>query len=95
LQDETFLFAKSVHDQVLRDVPKEKVQAVLRQAEIARVLEKTGSVKSDGLGQLIGRVDARTFMRWWQEHRGCWQDEGFIKEFLKDNPQCRAAGYRI
>lgn len=91
----TFQFAKSIHDQVLRDVPAEKARAVLKQAEIARALQIQGVTKSDGLGQLIGRVDARTFMRWWQEHKGCWNDPGFIKEFLKHNPPYRAAGYKL
>jgi hypothetical protein len=95
LQDDTFLFAKSIHDHVLRNVPAEKARAVLRQAELARAMELEGVVKSDGLGQKIGSIDSRTFMRWWQEFPGCWNDEGFIKKFLKDNPPCRAAGYRI
>ena len=82
-----------INQKVWRDVEKEKAQAILRQAEIARVMEKTGSLKSDGLGQKIGAIDSRVFFRWWQEYHGCWQDEGFIREFLRDNPQCRAPGY--
>lgn len=91
----TFNFAKSIHDQVLRDVPAEKARAVLKQAEIARALQSEGAFATEGLGQHIGRIDARTFMRWWQEHQGCWQDEGFIKKFLKDNPPYRAVGYNL
>ena len=54
-----------------------------------------GSTAIEGAGQHIGRVDARTFFRWQQEHPGCWSEDGFVKEFLKNNPCYRAAGYRI
>lgn len=95
MDSSTFQFAKSVHDQVLRNVPAEKARAVLKQAEIARALQFEGEQKVDGLGQHIGRVDARTFMRWWQQYNGCWNDPAFIKEFLKNNKCYQAAGYRI
>ena len=95
MDDSTFLFAKSIHDRALRDVPAEKARAVLKQAEIARALELEGSIRHEGLGQKIGTIDARTFMRWHQQFQHCWSDPGFIKEFLKNNPCYRAAGYRI
>ena len=81
---------------MLRNVPEEKARAIVRQAQLARAMELEGSVRTkEGLGQKIGSIDSRIFMRWWQEHQGCWMDEGFIKDFLKKNPECRAAGYRI
>lgn len=95
MDSKTFQFCKSIHDEVLRNVPAEKARAVLRQAQLARAMELEGVVKSDGLGQKIGSVDSRTFFRWQQEHPGCWMNEEFIFEFLKNNPPCRAAGYRI
>ena len=96
MDDTTFQFAKSIHDQVLRDVPAEKARAVLRQSQLARAMEQEGVIRSGaGLGQLTGRIDIRTYMRWWQQEKGCWNDPTFIKEFLRDNPNCRAAGYRI
>lgn len=87
--------AKALNDRVLRDVPMEKAMGVVRQAQIARVLEKTGSIRRDGLGQRTGVVDARTFFRFQQEFPGCWNDKGFRDEFLRDNPQCRAEGYKV
>jgi len=94
MDDSTFAFAKSIHDRVLRDVPAEKARSVLRQAELARAMQTEGVVRSGaGLGQLQGRIDSRTFMRWWQQEKGCWNDPGFIREFLRDNPPCRAACY--
>lgn len=86
-------FLKEWNDRFLKTIPDEKAQAEIRQAEIAKQMD--ASKRIEGLGQLIGRVDARIFFRWWQQEPGCWRDEGFIKKFLKDNPNCRAAGYRI
>lgn len=86
--------AKAMNDRVWREAPAEKVQATLRQAEIARVMEKTGSTRSDGLGQKVGGIDARTFMRWHQQYPGCWENKKFREDFLASNPQCRAPGYK-
>lgn len=85
MNDSTFQFAKSIHDQVLRDVPEEKARAVLHQAKLARAMELEGRVRTkEGLGEKIGAIDSRTFMRWWQSHPGCWNDPTFIKEFLRE-----------
>ena len=83
-----------VRERALREVPQEKAQAVLRQAQIARVLQKTGSLKMNGLGQKIAGIDRRLFMRWHQQYPGCWSDKGFIREFLRDNPDVRAPGFK-
>ena len=51
MDDTTFQFAKSIHDQVLRDVPAEKARAVLRQSQLARAMEQEGVIRSGaGLG---------------------------------------------
>lgn len=86
-------FGQAQYERALREVPAEKARAVLRQAEIARVMEATGSARMEGLGQKIGGVDLRTFFRWEKEFPGCWRDKNFIREFLRDNPACRAPGY--
>lgn len=44
----------------------------------------------DGLGQLTGVIDARTYFRWQQEDEHFWEDDGNYKRFLRDNPECRA-----
>jgi hypothetical protein len=92
-EPEVYEMARAMNDRVWREASTEKAQAVLRQAEIARIMEKTGSIRSNGLGQRTGVIDARTFMRWDQEHKGCWSDPTFRRQFLADNPQCRAPGY--
>lgn len=86
-------FLEEFNDRFLRTISDEKAQAEIRQAQIAKQLEASKHI--EGLGQLIGKVDARVFFRWWQAEPGCWTDEAFIKRFLQDNPNCRAAGYRI
>lgn len=86
--------AQALNDRVFREVPAEKAKAVLNQAMIARVLEKTGSIRTEGVGQRVGIVDARTFFRFQQEFPGCWNDKGFRDEFLRDNPHLCAPGYK-
>ena len=87
--------AKALNDRVLREVPVEKARAIVRRAEIARVLEKCGSVHGPGgLGQRVGMVDARTFFRWHQENPRFWEEKKNRDRFLADNPQYLAQGYR-
>ena len=85
---------RGIYDQALRNVPDEKAKGILERAKIARILQNAGSVRVPGLGQKIGTVDARTFMRHHQERPRCWDDKEYREEFLRDNPECRAAGYR-
>lgn len=94
MEKQTFEFAQSVYDQVLRNVPAEKAASVIRQEHRAKALAAMGVQKTrDGLGQMIGSIDSRTYMRWHQMAPGCWSDPAFVRGFLKDNPQCRAPGY--
>jgi hypothetical protein len=86
-------FAYGLHDYVLKNVDKEKARAVLNQARIARIMQQAGSVSINGIGQKIGSIDARTFFRWEQQLPGCWRNDEFRKEFLRDNPNARAPGY--
>ena len=80
-------FAKNLMEEVRKGLPEEKMKEQLRMFENARVMKATGAIQMNGLGQRIGIVPMRTYMRWQQEHPGCWQDEGFIKKMLKDNPE--------
>lgn len=87
-------FLREFEAEVLGAVPAEKVKADLKQAEIGRVLAAEGALAVEGLGQKLGEVDSRTFFRWAQENPGCWQDPAFVREFFKDNPQCRSPGWK-
>jgi hypothetical protein len=94
MDDAEFKFAKSIHDRALREVPEEKAQIILRQAQIARIMQASGSIKSDGMGQKIAGIDPRLYFRWQQENPGFWRDPASVRQFLKDNPQCCAPGYK-
>lgn len=44
----------------------------------------------DGIGQLVARIPPESF-HFWGQHFGtydCWKDKNFLREFLKDNPEC-------
>jgi hypothetical protein len=84
----------AMNDRVLREVPLEKARAVVRQAEIGRILEKCGSIQVPGLGQRVGVMDARTFMRWWKEDPDIFNSKRAKAKFLGDNPQYAAKGYK-
>jgi len=42
----------------------------------------------------VASIPPIVYMRWQLEYPGCWQDKGFMEEFLFDNPQCALPGYR-
>jgi len=48
----------------------------------------------DGRGQAVASILPIAYMPWQQEYPGCWQDKGFVEEFLWDNPQCGLPGYK-
>ena len=73
-------------------LPAEKVQAGLRQVEHAKVMAAQGSTKIDGLGQMAAKIDARLFFRLQQQHGN--QVHEWMPEYLKDNPDMCAKGYR-
>jgi hypothetical protein len=51
-------------------------------------LERHKSV--EGLGQKIATIPADAFHFWGQKlGYKCWEDKGFMDEFLRDNPECR------
>lgn len=72
-------------------VPQEKVQVELRQQQNARIMAKAGSVCIEGLGQQVASIDPRLFFRLQNEYG---QHEGWLKDFLADNPEMCAPGYR-
>ena len=71
-------------------VPAEKVAAQLRQEKIARVMKQAGSTTIDTLGQLVAKIDARTYFRNLHAHG---HHEGWLEDMLKDNKFMCAPGY--
>jgi hypothetical protein len=94
LDKTTLAYAQAAHAQAQRQAPAEKKEVTGRQAAIAKRMQAQGSRRVDGIGQKIGGIDPRLYFRWHQEKPGCWRDKNFVAEFLRDNPQCRAPGYK-
>jgi len=71
-------------------LPAEKHDLKKRGDAVAKNLRETGPLRIDGVGQLMAKIPLALYIRWQQEFPGCWQDEGFTKAFLRDNPQFKA-----
>ncbi len=93
-QDQEAVLAREVTDSVVAQFPHEKEQAKKEMIRTANELAERGSDWVDGRGQAIGSIPPRLYMRWQIMLPGCWQDRGFVEEFLADNPACCAPGYR-
>lgn len=87
-------YAQAAHAQAQRQAPAEKKEVTRRQLGIAKRMQAEGSRRINGIGQKIGGIDPRLYFRWDQEHKGCWQNPEFVRDFLRDNPQCCAPGYK-
>jgi len=86
--------AREIRDGVDAGLPAEKEQAKRDMILTANALQKRGSDRVDGRGQAAASIPRRIYFRWAQMLPGCWQDKQFVDEFLQDNPQCCAPGYR-
>jgi hypothetical protein len=84
-------FLDEFENDVKGRVPEEKVQVELRQQMSARIMAQTGSLKIEGLGQRVASIDPRLYFRMQSEFG---QHEGWLKDFLADNPELCAPGYR-
>lgn len=67
----------------------EKVMAAVRQRQAARELG-TDRKAVEGLGRPRLEVDTFAY-HYWGQRLGyqCWRDEAFLREFERDNPDCR------
>jgi len=86
--------AREITAGVQAELPAEKAKAELDMAATGKALQERGSDFADGRGQAIGSIPSCVYMRWAQMLPGCWGDRQFVEEFLADNPQCRAVGYK-
>ena len=74
------------------EVDLEKYEARKNEILANREARSMGSAKADGLGQLKSVIPGREWFRWNQSHPGCWNNKGFHREFMRDNPQFKAEG---
>lgn len=68
-------------------VNQEKAMAQIRQVNRKRSEYMKEARQVDGLGQLIGVIDARIYFRWMQEDPDFWNDKKNVDKFMKDNPE--------
>src|SRR5579864_6552576 len=87
--------AAEITDAVRANLPAERKQMEADMAATGRMLQATGSLAlKEGIGQRVASIPARIYHRWNQLYPGCWRDKEFTDEFLYDNPQCCAPGYK-
>jgi hypothetical protein len=67
------------------------VQSALAKIEAAKIAKLLGEGRRsmNGLGQPIAEIPAYAATYWAIRKPGCWKDAQFVKEFLRDNPECR------
>jgi len=87
--------AAEITDEVRANLPREKAIAAQQMMATAQnVADGLAPTSGDGRGQAMASIPPIIYMRWQQEYPGCWNDKGFMEEFLFDNPQCRLPGYK-
>lgn len=81
--------ARNVIKDIYRGERARIVKSRINQAEIAK--QNAGDlVGVDGLGELKAEIDERAYHYWGQKlGYACWSDVGFVREFLRDNPDVR------
>ena len=95
LETEHTALAAEITDEVKAQLPQEKANAAQQMAQTAKdVREGHAPTSGDGRGQAMASIPPIVYMRWQLEYPGCWQDKGFLEEFLFDNPECQLPGYK-
>lgn len=78
-------------DHIVGRLPEEKIQCELRQLRNKRIMDQAGSVNIEGIGQKIADIDPRLYFRMLRDFG---HHEGWLDDFLADNPQLCAPGYK-
>lgn len=84
-------FMAEYWDHIVGRLPEEKIQCELRQIENKRVMDAVGSCQIEGVGQKIAEIDPRLYFRMLHAFG---DHEGWLDDFLADNPQLCAPGYK-
>lgn len=80
---------KELMQELCEGVHYETYQAEARQKRIDEANRRIERCWRDGLGEPVMSIDTSLFLHWAVLEPGCWQDETFRREFLRDNPGCR------
>ena len=70
---------------------RERVHAEINNKRLGAANHREHTRKSvDGLGRLRMEVDPTSY-HFWGHKLGyeCWKDKGFLREYERDNPECR------
>lgn len=67
-----------------------RVRAAVAAKRIAQATASRVHRSVDGLGSLMARIPPEAF-HYWGQRLGyhCWNDDEFMRDFLRDNPECR------
>ena len=84
-------FWDTIERNIRLGIGKEKVLQEQRMRENARYEAMIPRKTVEGLGQLTAVFDLQNYIRWEQDMPGCWGDKSFSREFIRDNPEVRAA----
>jgi len=84
-------FVREFEDEVLGKIPEERLQVGMRQAQIARIMKQAGSAWIPGVGQKVAEIDPRLYFRMMHSFG---KEENWLQDFLADNPELCAPGYR-
>jgi hypothetical protein len=78
--------AKSIMDEKWQ---QSRIDAKKAANEIAK-LNKQDHKSVEGLGELTARIPGVAYHFWGQKlGYDCWKDQEFLREFLRDNPECK------
>lgn len=75
-----------------------RVRAAVDAKRIAQATASRDHRSVDGLGSLVARIPPDAYHYWGQRlGYACWNDESFMRGFLRDNPECRvkSAGTKL
>ena len=96
-ESENTIFMIQIEGEIAKQLDAELRAGWLRNQVEARVeakkIAKTNTLRHksvEGLGQLTARIPITAFHFWGQKlGYGCWNDQQFMDEFLRDNPELR------
>ena len=71
-------------------IEREKAMYKIRQERIGQSVKALGlgTKTSNGLGELVSVIDARTYFRFLQMDKDFWLDDVNVKNYERDNPEC-------
>ena len=78
--------AEYLHRKNLKSIEREKHGYMERQLKARKDMEKEGN---GGLLRPSAVYDAKTYFRHEQQNPGCMSDEGYKREYHRDNPESK------